>query len=74
MQDNFKIRTMSRKDLDLAVDWAAREGWNPGLYDAESFYAADPQGFFIGELNSEPVSTVSAVRYGKTFGFLGFIL
>ena len=74
MPDNFKIRTMSRKDLDLAVDWAANEGWNPGLYDAESFYAADPLGFFIGELNGEPVSTVSAVRYGKTFGFLGFYI
>lgn len=74
MQEDFNIRTMTRKDVDLAVDWAAAEGWNPGLYDADCFYAADPEGFFIGELNGKPVSTVSAVRYGKTFGFLGFYI
>jgi len=35
---------MSRQELDLAVDWAAAEGWNPGLHDANCFYAIDPTG------------------------------
>jgi hypothetical protein len=38
----YKIKTMSRKELDIAVDWARQEGWNPGLYDADAFYAQDP--------------------------------
>lgn len=65
------IRTMRREDLRLALDWAAAEGWNPGLSDAECFFAADPAGFLLAEVAAEPVGCVSAVRYGDGFGFLG---
>jgi ribosomal protein S18 acetylase RimI-like enzyme len=71
---NYAIRVMNRQEVDIAVDWAAAEGWNPGLYDADCFAAADPNGFLIGLLGDEPVATVSAVRYGDSFGFLGFYL
>jgi GNAT superfamily N-acetyltransferase len=65
---------MDRHEVDLAVDWAAAEGWNPGLHDANCFYAADPDGFLIGLLGDEPVATISAVRYGTSFGFVGFYI
>lgn len=68
------IRRMNRADLNLAVEWAAREGWNPGLHDGDPFYAADPNGFFIAEINGEPVGTASAVAYDETYGFLGFYI
>ncbi len=71
---NYTIRTMTESDLKIAIEWAAAEGWNPGLHDGESFFAADPNGFFIGELDGEPVSTLSAVKYGKLFGFIGFYI
>lgn len=71
---NYKIRTMTRSELDTAVDWAATEGWNPGLCDADCFYMADPNGFFIGLLENKPVATISAVRYGDSFGFIGFYI
>lgn len=58
----------------MAIEWAAAEGWNPGLGDADSFYAADPNGFFIGELDNKPIATISAVKYGDTFGFIGFYI
>ena len=74
MTDNYRIRTMTRKDLDIAVAWAAEEGWNPGLDDADPFFACDPEGYLIGELNDRPISTISAVRYGEDFGFLGFYI
>ena len=51
----FVIRQMTMGDMELAVDWAAEEGWNPGISDAACFYNTDPQGFFIGELNGEPI-------------------
>ena len=41
---------MRREEVAFAIDLAAREGWNPGLHDAECFFAADPDGFLIGEL------------------------
>ena len=65
---------MVREEVDLAIEWAAREGWNPGLHDAEAFYAADPGGFLVGLLDGEPVATLSAVRYGRDFGFMGFYI
>ena len=48
MQNQYVIRQMTKSDLDLAISWAANEGWNPGLYDRDPFYNTDPQGFFMG--------------------------
>jgi hypothetical protein len=32
--NDMNIRRMTRGELDTLVEWAAREGWNPGLDDA----------------------------------------
>ena len=63
---------MTRDEIDLAIEWAAHEGWNPGLYDAECFYKADPRGFFIGLLENKPIAVVSGVIYDKKYAFGGF--
>ncbi|MDA7088477.1 GNAT family N-acetyltransferase [Pseudomonas sp. SA3-5] len=70
-RNDFNIRTMTRAEVDLAIDWAAAEGWNPGVHDADCFYAADPNGFLIGLLGAEPIAVISVVKYGSGFGFLG---
>jgi ribosomal protein S18 acetylase RimI-like enzyme len=70
----FRIRPMTRAEVDLAIDWAAAEGWNPGLHDAACFHAADPDGFLVGLVDDEPVATISVVRYGTSFGFLGLYI
>lgn len=71
---SYKTRVMTRQEMDIAIDWAAAEGWNPGLYDADCFHAADPDGFLVGLLEDEPVATISVVKYGHSFGFLGFYI
>ena len=70
----FTIRPMLADELKIAIDWAAREGWNPGLNDAELFYLADPNGFFVGELNGEIVAVGSAVTYDHTYAFCGLYI
>lgn len=70
----FEITTASADDIGMLGDWADDEGWNPGLTDDRAFFAADPCGFLIGRLDGEPVTSVSVVRYGACFGFLGFYL
>jgi ribosomal protein S18 acetylase RimI-like enzyme len=65
---------MTPADLDRALDWAAAEGWNPGLHDARCFHAADPEGFFLAELDGEPVGCVATVAYDDTFGWLGLYI
>lgn len=75
MQDkDYRIRTMSRKEVDIAVEWAAKEGWNPGIHDADCFFSADADGFLLGFLGDEPVATISAIKYGESFGFFGFYI
>ncbi len=71
---SYTIRRASKKELETAIDWAAKEGWNPGLYDAEAFYALDPTGYFMGFVDNEPVASLSAVSYHGGFGFLGFYI
>lgn len=71
---HYLIRPMSRQEAGLAVEWAAREGWNPGLYDMDSFYQADPEGFLLGLLDGQPIASISVVKYGDDFGFLGFYI
>jgi GNAT superfamily N-acetyltransferase len=73
-KSSYTIRTMTRQELNIAIDWAAEEGWNPGLFDADCFYAADPDGFLVGLLGGEPIAAISAVKYGSSFGFLGFYM
>ena len=61
MADDLVISVMTEDEVRLAVDWAAREGWNPGLADADAFRSADPDGFLIGRVDGAPVAVISAV-------------
>jgi GNAT superfamily N-acetyltransferase len=71
---DLAVRPMRPADLAAAIDWAAAEGWNPGLDDDAAFLAADPGGFLMAFLGEEPVACVSVVAYGEDFGFLGFYI
>ncbi len=72
--DDFTIRPLRQDEARLPIEWAAGEGWNPGLHDTECFFAADPQGFLVGLVGEEPVATISVVRYATSFGFLGLYI
>lgn len=73
VDEKYIVRNMTPAEVEtIAVEWAAIEGWNPGLYDAKIFYNADPNGFFVGLLNNVPIACVSAVAYNAEFGFMGF--
>lgn len=72
---NYVIRNMTIDEVEtIAIEWAAAEGWNPGLHDYLAFYNADPNGFFIGLLNGVPIACISAISYEGKFGFIGFYI
>src|SRR6516164_2679991 len=71
---DLRIRVMRPEEIALASDWAAAEGWNPGLADAACFATVDPGGFLIGELDGAPAATISCVNYDERFAFLGFYI
>ena len=71
--NRLRIRRMTEAEVAFAIDLAAEEGWNPGIHDGECFYAADPNVFFVGELDGELVGSISAVLglahgYGRWAG------
>ncbi len=72
--NELSIRQMRREDLDTAVAWAAREGWNPGLHDTPVFWETDPEGYWAAEVGGELVGTGSMVSYGGEYGFIGFFI
>ncbi len=65
---------MRAQEVPLAVDWAAREGWNPGLNDATAFAAADAGGFLCAMRGEEMLACITAVKTGSDFGFIGFYI
>ena len=71
---DLNIRNMRPDEIGLAADWAAAEGWNPGLADVACFATVDPQGLLIGELDGAPAATISCVNYDRGFAFLGFYI
>jgi GNAT superfamily N-acetyltransferase len=72
--NQIAITQMNQREVELAVDWARQEGWNPGIHDAECFFQTDPNGFYAAKLNGEVVGTLSAVKYGGNFVFGGFYI
>jgi GNAT superfamily N-acetyltransferase len=74
MSYQLVVRNMNRPELDELVDWAALEGWNPGLHDAESFWAADPEAFVAAELDGETIGGGAITSYDGVFGFMGLFI
>ena len=74
MSQALEIRNMTRSEVDELVAWAAREGWNPGLHDAEFFWATDPEAFIAADLDGELIGGGAITAYNGEFGFMGFFI
>ena len=74
MSETLEIRNMTRSEVDELVSWAAQEGWNPGLHDAELFWATDPDAFIAADLNGEMIGGGAITAYNGEFGFMGFFI
>jgi GNAT superfamily N-acetyltransferase len=74
MDQELTIRNMTRTEVDQLVDWAAKEGWNPGLHDAELFWHTDPEAYIAAEIDGEMVGGGAITAYDGRFGFMGFFI
>ncbi len=70
----YQIRVAQPEEYALFADWAAQEGWNPGLQDMSCYPLCDPQGFLLGILDGEPIACISAIKYSPDVAFLGFYI
>ncbi|UJW84000.1 GNAT family N-acetyltransferase [Devosia sp. SL43] len=71
---NRTIRRLNLAEIQTLLDWAAAEGWNPGLDDALPFQAADPDGFLGAFVDQQMVAGISAVAYDDHFGYIGLYI
>jgi ribosomal protein S18 acetylase RimI-like enzyme len=74
MSNELEIRNMTRSEFDELVAWAAREGWNPGLHDAQVFWSTDPEAFIAADLDGEMIGGGAITSYNGEFGFMGFFI
>jgi len=74
MADKQDIRQMTRPEVDTLVSWAASEGWNPGLHDADLFWEHDPEAFIAAQLNGELIGGGAITSYQGQYGFMGFFI
>ena len=74
MTNTLTLRLMRRDELATLISWAAEEGWNPGLQDAELFWLTDPEAFIAAESQGELVGGGAITSYGGEFGFMGLFI
>ena len=70
---DFKIRPIeTEKEFEsVIINPMAKEGWRPGLKDAECFLACDPSRALVGELNGKPICSIKLTKYSESFVFSG---
>lgn len=73
-QATTQYRTATVEEVATMIDWVAIEGWNPGMHDAEAFFATDPDGFIVAVVEGCPVGAISVVNHSNTFAFLGLYI
>jgi len=74
MNDPLTLRLMRRDEVGTLLEWAAAEGWNPGLHDDETFWATDPEGFVAAEVDGQLIGGGAIVSYDGAFGFMGLFI
>lgn len=72
--NTLSFKPLTFEAFKTLVHWAALEGWNPGLQDAEIFWATDPNGFYGYFDNETLIGGGSVVSYDGQFGFMGFFI
>jgi GNAT superfamily N-acetyltransferase len=68
------IRGFVPSDAAFIRSLIARQGWNGGRHDPETFAAADPEAWLIAEVDGTPVGVTLATAWNDAFGWIGVYL
>jgi GNAT superfamily N-acetyltransferase len=67
------IRPMTRPELDVVLDWADQEGWNPGLADADVFWRIDRSGLWAIDVDGVLVGSGATIAHGSHHVVIGLV-
>lgn len=70
----LSIAPMRPDEVLVLEEWAAAEGWNPGLADLAIAHAVDPDAFVALRQGDEMVGGGSIFSHGGVFGFMGLFI
>jgi len=65
---------MNEQDIGTGMRLKELAGWNQVEADWQGFLEIEPTGCFVGELDSEVVTTGTAFNFANRFGWIGMIL
>lgn len=74
MIETRELQKLDVEGVRTLVKWAAEEGWNPGRYDADVFWAADHDGYYGYILEGKLIAGGAVVSYDGLFGFMGLFI
>jgi GNAT superfamily N-acetyltransferase len=70
----YQIDQMTRSEAATLADWAAQEGWNPGLSDIDIAWAFDPGAFIAIRKDGALAGGGVIIAYGREAGFMGLFI
>ncbi len=70
----LEFRPLHFDEFEELVRWAAAEGWDPGVNDANIFYTCYPEAFYGYFHQGKLIGGGSLVSYNGEFGFMGFFI
>ena len=73
---NFVVRRLATsKEIQKKVcERALLMGWRPGALDHVSFFAADPTGFYVGELEGKTICCITSVKYLPNIAMISYYI
>ena len=73
MHGKFTVRRLTTEEevKEHICDKTATDYEKPGSLDHTSYFAADNTGFFVGDLDGQPISCLSVVKHNDTYAFIG---
>ena len=69
-----RLRLFGEADIPFAMRLKSAAGWNQIEADWRRFLHLEPEGCSVAEHDGEPAATVTALRYGDRFGWIGMML
>jgi GNAT superfamily N-acetyltransferase len=72
--ESASLRPLNQHEHATLLSWAAKEGWNPGLEDAELYWQLDPDGYLGIEVDQRFVGGGAIIKHSPNFGFMGLFI
>lgn len=73
-EEAVALGAMTRDELATLYAWAASEGWNPGLADADIAWESDPAAFVALRHGGALIGGGSIMTLDPRFGFMGLFI